>query len=88
MDEAFSEDIGGPVRLAGRMPMGWPYAHFFAAEAFDPELSEALLRWLEESTFWRLRTPSVQMYYEFEVAGKRLPEAVAFLTDAEFLHQR
>jgi hypothetical protein len=73
------------VRMSAGDDVAEPYDHFIVGQMFAPGLAEALLEWLVGCDHWFLSEQKFYEQYEFELAGKPLPETVAPLMEPDVL---
>lgn len=73
------------LRLAGLHVFAEPFPHFTAAEVFGPEVSAAILAWLERETRWTLVEADFYEQYEFNLLDAPPPPPLAFLAGRPFV---
>jgi Rps23 Pro-64 3,4-dihydroxylase Tpa1-like proline 4-hydroxylase len=78
-------DCDDYLRLSSIEAFSSPFDYFISPEAFQPEVADLILDWLESSAPWKLVIADFYEQYEFSFWHVALPSELVFLTQEKFL---
>jgi len=75
------------LRLDSIETFSSPFSYFISREAFNPEVADIILDWLETAAPWRLVIADFYEQYEFSFWNVELPSQLSFLIQEHYLNE-